>query len=545
MAKVNCMTWRSPSFWNTSGFLDIFRDAPYTHNLFDETKSRVTCNYAGIEPNGLNDIKLSLSDRGPLPAKPKTDFVLVTCSNENETLYRDIKYRLRSKSEAETSEAKNSNTKETDEQLNFILFGLDSVSSLVAERKLPLTLQYFRETLHSYHFKGYTKVGDNTAPNILAALNGQTILESLIPTFDFPPFFRLLKDLGYVTCYGEDWIPYIPPLPFKYPDYTHNLRQFFLAGDKYQPLRKGHSNKKDPKCFANEFKHDIVIKFAESFIREYENRLKLTFTWINEIGHHQSNFLEAADETIKTFFEKLHNEGKLNKTVVVFFSDHGPRYGKALEKDLVRFTGRLPMIHIVLPTEIRNKYPHIDRNMKTNTERLTAPFDLFETLKDIVLQRFKEIPEVNYPFPRGISLLREIPKSRSCYDAGIPENYCPCYSFADMPSNDPSSTEAAEFMVSQINNFVSSYKNVCSTIVLDKVKSAKMQNNHERSKVFRRLVVVFSVSPGNGVYEGTVQFPLADTKQMTLLGDINRLTAYADSASCMQNADLKLYCHCS
>lgn len=535
MFPVICATWVAPVIKNTSGFL-----------YFVENKSSVICNFTGIEADGNNEIKLSLTDRGKLPAKPKSDFVLVICSDKNGTFYRDLKYDVLPKSSEKHPSYKP--VKETDEQLSILLFGLDSVSRLVAENKLPLTLKFFRETLQSYDFTGYTKVGDNTLPNLLAALNGQTLIEALTPTFDFPPLFKYLQEIGYISSYGEDWTPYLPHLGFQYPEYTHNLRTFFLAGNKYTPYLRSHTNKKDPKCFTNEFKHDIVINFADKFIRAYNDTLKMSFSWIDEIGHHQSNFLDAGDVATKLFFEKLHTEGKLNRTAVVLFSDHGPRYGKIVARDLVRFTGRLPMLHIVLPRHIRDKYLSLNKNMQTNTKRLITPFDLHETLKDILFQRFKSSSEepVGSDLPRGISLFREVPASRSCYDAAISEHYCPCYTFSGVPVTDQGPVLAAQFMVDHINRLLVRFINnrLCAKLELKQIMSAKQQNNHEKSEKSQRFVVVFSVTPGNGVFEGTVE--VSDKKGVELLGDINRLTEYKDEAACMeeQNTDIKPYCHC-
>lgn len=542
MTRVDCKKWDPPSKWNASGFLNIAKDSKFVNKFFGDINNSVACSYTGIEANGDNAIKLSEIDVGQLPGKPKSDFVLVNCSNKNGTFYRDLKYHVIPKTSLPTNRQDEKFGRETDDQLSMIVFGLDSVSRLVAEHKLPITLKFFRETLKSYDFKGYTKIGDNTLPNIVAALTGQSLVEAMMPTFDFPLFFKNLNKLGYVTSYGEDWIPYFPPMGFKYPDYTHNLRQFFLAAADYKPMLKGYQNKKDAKCTGTEFKHDIVINFADEFNRAYEDRLKGSITWISEIIHHECNFLEAGDQKIKDFFENMHKDGKLNRTVVVLFSDHGPRYGKVVEKDLIRFTGRLPLLQIVIPQHIREKYPHIDMNMNTNTNRLTTPFDLHEMLEDILFQRFQDTTAiVKRPFPRGISLFQEVPASRSCYDAFISEHYCPCYTLTDVAATDLNVERGAQFMVETINIWLEPHRSICSEVILDSVQSAKQQNNHERSGVTQKLTIVFKTTSGNGVFEGTVE---VTEKEVILLGDINRLTAYKDYANCMTVESLKLYCHC-
>ena len=51
------------------------------------------------------------------------------------------------------------------------------------------------------------------------------------------------------------------------------------------------------------------------------------------------------------------------------------------------------------------------------TSRLTTPFDIYETLRDVLDMRRSETP-VTFK-ERGISLLKEIPINRTCASAGI------------------------------------------------------------------------------------------------------------------------------
>ncbi len=57
---------------------------------------------------------------------------------------------------------------------------------------------------------------------------------------------------------------------------------------------------------------------------------------------------------------------------------------------------------------------HNQDNVKSY--RLTTPFDVYETLRDVLDIRRAEKP-VNHR-ERGISLLREIPINRTCASAG-------------------------------------------------------------------------------------------------------------------------------
>jgi hypothetical protein len=51
---------------------------------------------------------------------------------------------------------------------------------------------------------------------------------------------------------------------------------------------------------------------------------------------------------------------------------------------------------------------------------------VYETLQDVLNSKFEHTERVDEK-SRGISLFRPIPEKRSCFDADIPEHYCPCY----------------------------------------------------------------------------------------------------------------------
>lgn len=116
-----------------------------------------------------------------------------------------------------------------------------------------------------------------------------------------------------------------------------------------------------------------------------------------------------------------------------------------------RLEERLPFFIISFPEWFRNKYPTAIDNLKQNAyNRLTTPFDVHETLFDIMHYKNQLAPNTlqireqsllnenetlheiltmyknTKKYKRGISLFLPIQSSRTCNDAGITPHWCTC-----------------------------------------------------------------------------------------------------------------------
>jgi hypothetical protein len=104
---------------------------------------------------------------------------------------------------------------------------------------------------------------------------------------------------------------------------------------------------------------------------------------------------------------------------------YGSRVDKIRNTPIGRIEERLPFFSIVVPEQLKQKYPHINNNLQTNIERLTSPFDFYETIVDIFTNNFiSSDVTIKKPLPRGISLFKRIPKERTCADGDIQEHNC-------------------------------------------------------------------------------------------------------------------------
>ncbi|CAI9725818.1 hypoxia-inducible factor 1-alpha-like [Octopus vulgaris] len=117
---------------------------------------------------------------------------------------------------------------------------------------LPKTYKYLTQELGAFDFQGYTKVGDNTFPNMVPLLTGMHPYEesSKLPYVDpsyhfydsYPLLWKNFSDAGYITMFAED-----EPLlgifnylskGFNQQPTDHYMRPFWLALDDTHPSNK-------------------------------------------------------------------------------------------------------------------------------------------------------------------------------------------------------------------------------------------------------------------------------------------------------------------
>ncbi len=96
------------------------------------------------------------------------------------------------------------------------------------------------------------------------------------------------------------------------------------------------------------------------------------------LTHDDLNKAGLLDPIIAKLFKDLFDENLLSNTIIIFFSDHGIRFGPILETLSGKIEERLPFMHLYLPNEWHNN------NLTINENRLTTPFDIHSTLMHII-----------------------------------------------------------------------------------------------------------------------------------------------------------------
>lgn len=453
------------------------------------------------------------------------------------------------------------------ERLNVMMIGMDSVSRLSFIRQMVKTKQFLEEKLAAFDMMGYNKVADNTFINIVPMTLGKFVQEmpwdesKTSQTFDeFDFVWKQYRKRGYRTFYAED-APDIAIFDFlkagyKTPPTDHFNRPVSIAMELKENLWSNNHH-----CFQDRLETEIVLKYMHDFVETYRNDPYFAFTFITRLSHDDVNSAGAADEPYYNFFKSLHEKDLLQNTIIFFFSDHGMRFGKIRETYIGKLEERLPFMYIVVPKWLQKVYPFILQNLKINQNRLSTPFDVYETLQDILY--FNGEPKKADASSRAVSLLREIPMSRSCDKAGILPHWCTCLRHENLKTNEEIVVKASFVLLSEIINKLKKYKSVCENLSLhyirqavrlvesnDVLKFTKNKRNsiesagdEGRGKVIEDIQVVIETVPGNALFEATVRL---DTfhESYKVVGDISRINIYGHQSDCIDIFKLKKFCQC-
>jgi hypothetical protein len=211
----------------------------------------------------------------------------------------------------------------------------------------------------------------------------------------------------------------------------------------------------------------------------------------------------------------------------------------------------------VFPKWFRNLYPTAIANLHKNTHRLTTPFDIYETLLDIlnleqiekesIRRRSKELNKAKSK-PRQISLFLPVHKSRTCGEAGIDPHWCTCQRSKPLPVEDTIIKNMSLILVDHLNSLLKPY-GACSQLQLAEVKSATVEYPLEhlydktKDQGLNDYVLVVQTSPGDALFEATVRHNIGNSS-VQVTGVVSRINAYGTQSSCVTDFHMKLYCYC-
>ena len=268
------------------------------------------------------------------------------------------------------------------EHPSVLIFGIDSMSRLNFIRQLPKTYHVLTNVLDAVVFKGMTKIGDNTLPNMMALLSGINLLKRdsksnklsvHIPKYfdDIPIVWNSFRASGYATMYSED----DPSLTFfnfmasgfKNQPTDYYARPFWLAMESNNTFKS-----EDSECYSNTPKHMYLLDYIEQFAERMKNHRYFAFTFLTHLSHDDLNKVQVADTDFEKMFLKLHREGQLTNTVVIVLGDHGHRYSAIRKTDIGRVEERMPFLAVFLPTEFKHGYPHLVEGLEQNNNTLLS-----------------------------------------------------------------------------------------------------------------------------------------------------------------------------
>ena len=461
-------------------------------------------------------------------------------------------------------------------QVNVLILGIDAVSHMNFIRTMPLSHKYLSDELSALSMDGYTKVGDNTFPNIVPALMGLTVDEisnmcwdaEKKGEFDNCPFiWKNFSSEGYRTGYAEDaaWMGIFNynKVGFLKQPTDYHLRTLTYSMAKEIGFKKPLNAKL---CYGPRLAFSVLLENIKKFVSTMvsSNKRFFQFTWATSLFHDYLNHPSFGDQYLLNMLKWLKEGGYLQNTVLILMSDHGIRWGGIRETFQGKVEERMPFLYYSFPKWFSEKYRSAVSNMKLNRDRLTTPFDFYETLKDLlhlenignelVKQRHLEINNYllnSVDLPRGISLFLPIPLSRDCEAAGIEYHWCVCHNMEPVSTSDSIVQEAAAAVVTELNRRFLEFPQ-CSTLRLDQVSNAqamKIQANSTDTETFAkatptRYSVTLSTVPGNAVFEATLNVHNGKKRSWELAGDVSRINLYGTQSRCVTDYNMKKYCFC-
>lgn len=454
------------------------------------------------------------------------------------------------------------------ETFNVHMIGVDSVSRLHFIRQMQQTKSFLEKELQAFEMSGYNKVADNTFVNIVPMMVGKFVHEigwnetmSKHPFDEYAFLWKNFSKAGYRTLYAED-----APLMaifvytkegFHVPPADYYNRPLALALEKQQNVWSSNHH-----CVADRLETTMLLDYVTDFSRVFRDKPHFGFTFITRLTHDSLELAGSADFAYVKFLQRFKDEGHFNNTVLILYSDHGYRFGDMRASYIGKVEERLPFMYLIFPPSFHQKYPKLVKNLRINSRRLTTPFDIYETLKDILY--FDGADRKADIASRGISLLREIPPERTCGHAEILPHWCLCLEQRKLKTNSQLASNIAKSVVSQINDQLMPVSHLCARLKLENVSDIVQMESNEKvlrfsdsfHDVINRTVVygykteapviyqvTLSTLPGHAMFEATLMYdPTLDLYK--LAGDVSRLNAYNDQSICVNNSRLKKFCLC-
>ncbi|XP_020280908.1 uncharacterized protein LOC109853331 isoform X2 [Pseudomyrmex gracilis] len=487
------------------------------------------------------------------------EFVKVECSRNGEVIYKDYYVFLPRKSSVEKRCKQAASTDmHANDRLSILVMGLDSVSRMNFYRMMPKTVKAL-QSLGAVEMLGYTKVADNTYPNLVPVLSGlsQEELQNLCwqtsdKTFDNCPFlWKKFKVAGYRTVFGEDacsmtTFNYLKP-GFREPPTDYYLRPYCVGAEN----DIGNTHKLNANlCYGSRKTFECILDYTRKTAIEFSSEPYFAFIWQASLTHDFFTYPQFGDNSYSKLIKYMSEESLLNRTILIVMSDHGIRWGDFRQTYQGRIEESLPFVFIVLPKWWRDKFPLAWGNLRRNSHSLTTPFDLHETLKDllnpyILRESFlkKRIKvQATAPISRGISWFLSVPDARNCDMAQIANHWCMCHTSNAVSLNDTALQDNVQFLVNELNDMLRKYP-MCANLSLKQIKDAKLWVDKTDSSTLMDYTVTIQTTPGDAIFESTIRYK-ADDNSRKLVGSVSRLNTYGTQSACVDEFNMRLYCYC-
>ncbi|XP_026495163.1 uncharacterized protein LOC113400019 isoform X1 [Vanessa tameamea] len=475
----------------------------------------------------------------------ESDFINVQCFevnayNKSHLIYQDVYAFCRKINTTNIDK-----TTKQKRKYSVLILGMDSMSLSRFVQTMTRTVTYLKNNFWP-GFRGYHKVGDNTFPNLMAALTGQNLSNIIskcskkMDQCNELLIWSIFKKSGYVTAYGEDYLQ-LPDIfsrdyLFRRSPTDHYMRPFFLKGEHEK-------NNHSLLCSGKVPSGQQLLDYAYDFVLTYRESPFFGFFWMNSFSHNINNHPQDVDQLLEDFLNRLTYTGVLDKTFIVFLSDHGIRFGEHRLTVESYYDDRLPSLFLWIPELFKYYYPHKVKAILLNQFRLVTPYDLFDTLYEISeLTNVTESERYDYS-SRHQSIFSIISANRTCQDVGIHDKWCSCHKLYPLDVEDTEGIKSVYFVAGRIRKKIKNIKTkkCWSCMSLGLQNTTRIHFYFDNNKVNLYYVVAFSMRPRNIFYEATVA--RQDTN-MSIVGSINIISPYKGFGDCTINHEDRIFCVC-
>ena len=312
----------------------------------------------------------------------------------------------------------------------------------------------------------------------------------------------------------------------------HYMRAYQMS--LWKRVSGSYNSKKDDFCIGNIKRHKKALNLMSEFIETYKDTAKnhIAIMHYIENSHDSNDRAGHLDEDLYTFLKSNMKQNNFNNTAILLYSDHGARFSTERNSPQGYLEERQPFFSIYLPPDYLKANPNKHANLLSNSQQITTPFDIHETIRDLTCLDSKKSA-------RSISVLDEIPAMRSCEQIGISLHYCVCeQDWITLNASSLLAVQAAQFTIDYINsNILKDMDMFCERLALKSPLTMKQTriNNH----MYLKLVLV--TMPNEGLYEVLIKYlpghegapPRFEINSPDL---ISRSNQYGDQPKCLETA---------
>ena len=259
---------------------------------------------------------------------------------------------------------------------------------------------------------------------------------------------------------------------FSKPPTTHYPRPLQIARNAQEVCEYGRTS------------IQVNIDYIEDFMRNYKERGFFSFSHIKLYTHDEGkNDVTWLDDPFLRFLTNFYEDPSISQnTILIMFSDHGPRYSKLRKSIKGLLHERNPFFSVYIPPLFKERYPNEYASYSENVNKLVAPMDIHATLLNLIgLEKGTLKPkgtEKEFVRERGISLFSDISPDRTCEDAGIDSYWCSCLKRTEVKVNEYLLSLAQTF-VDYVNNYLlKDHLDLCNELEIDSVNSVYLMTSY-------------------------------------------------------------------